>query len=241
MEALMTHRGSDRVTREELGLVPVPPATETHKPIPHINVVNALIETLAFRHISVVRDEYAVSPDAMKFFGVLEIETQFEGCRFLIAVRNANDKSMRLGLTVGFRVFCCDNMAFHGDFTPVLHKHTKNFNLEDSLAIGVDRMQRNFEPMRNQVTNWKAATISDDAAKVIIYRAFVEDELEAPKHLAPYVHRHYFQPETPEFASRSMWSLQNAFTSAFKVLDAVPQFKATASLGEFFQSSGVHP
>lgn len=31
---------------------------------------------------------------------------------------------MDLALTVGYRVLVCDNMAFHGDFTPVLAKHT---------------------------------------------------------------------------------------------------------------------
>jgi hypothetical protein len=36
-------------------------------------------------------------------------------------------------------------------FTPVLAKHSKNFSIEDSFAIGVDRIQRNFEPMRRQV------------------------------------------------------------------------------------------
>jgi len=30
-----------------------------------------------------------------------------------------------------------------------------------------------------------------------------------------------------------MWSLSVVFTSAFKRLDAIPQFKATAKLGEF--------
>jgi hypothetical protein len=30
-----------------------------------------------------------------------------------------------------------------------------------------------------------------------------------------------------------MWSLSNAFTSAFKKLDPIPQFKATAKLGAF--------
>ncbi len=33
-----------------------------------------------------------------------------------------------------------------------------------------------------------------------------------------------------------MWSLSNAFTSAFKELDPIPQFKATAKLGEFLDS-----
>ena len=43
------------------------------------------------------------------------------------------------------------NMAFAGDFTPVLAKHSKSFSLIDCISVGVDRMQRNFEPMRKQV------------------------------------------------------------------------------------------
>ena len=58
-------------------------------------------------------------------FGVLDLETTFDGSRFAIGIRNSNDKSMRLTLTVGYRVFVCDNMAFHGDFTPVRAKHSK--------------------------------------------------------------------------------------------------------------------
>jgi hypothetical protein len=33
-------------------------------------------------------------------------------------------------------------------FTPVLAKHSKLFSLIDCISVGVDRMQRNFEPMR---------------------------------------------------------------------------------------------
>src|SRR6266704_2425590 len=78
----------------------------------------------------------------MKMFGVLDLETQMEGCRFSIGIRNSHDKSLRLGLTAGLRVFVCSNMAFSGEFTPVLAKHTKSFNLIDTLAVGVDRIQR---------------------------------------------------------------------------------------------------
>jgi hypothetical protein len=51
--------------------------------------------------------------------------------------------------------------------------------------------------------------------------------------LLPEVHRLYFEPQYPGIAARTMWSLSNAFTSAFKNLDAVPLFRATAKLGEF--------
>jgi len=86
------------IGREELALVPTPPATETHRPVPHHEIVQALIETLGFRHIGVVHDEYAVSPDGMKAFGVLDLATEMEGCRFSIGLRNSHDKSMRLAI-----------------------------------------------------------------------------------------------------------------------------------------------
>src|SRR6267154_3286193 len=205
-----------KITRADLQHIPVPESTKTHQPVPHHEIVQALVETLGFRHIGIVRDEYAVSPDGMRMFGVLDLETGMHGCRFSIGLRNANDKSMRLALTVGYRVLVCDNMAFHGDFTPVLAKHTKHLSLVDILSVGVDRMQRNFEPMRKQVEAWKGTRLPDETAKLVIYRAFVEGKLDAPKHLARRVHDQYFDPQVEEFAPRTVWSLSNAFTSAFK-------------------------
>lgn len=222
-----------KIGRTELAQISVPEATRTHRPVPHHEIVKALVETLSFRHIGVVNEEYAVSSDGMKMFGVVDLETQMDGCRFSIGIRNSHDKSLRLGLTAGLRVFVCSNMAFSGDFTPVLAKHTKSFNLVDTLSVGVDRIQRNFEPMRRQVESWRETQITDVQAKLIFYTAFVDGKLEAPKSLLAEVHRLYFEPEHPEFAPRTMWSLSNAFTSAFKRLDPVPQFKATAKLGEF--------
>src|SRR5947207_12741200 len=97
----MVHAGSQKISRADVVNLPVPASTDTFKPIPHHEVVNALIETLGFRKIGVVRDEYAASPDGMKMFGVMDLETGFEGCRFSIGLRNTNDKYMRLALTVG--------------------------------------------------------------------------------------------------------------------------------------------
>jgi hypothetical protein len=134
-------------------------------------------------------------------------------------------------------VFVCHNLAFQGDYSTVLAKHSKNFSLEDSLSIGVDRMQRNFEPMRRQVETWGAQQLSTAAAKLKIYRAFIEGDLEIPRHLARRVHELYFTPRHPEFESRTMWRLSSAFTSAFQELDPIPQFRATAKLGRFLDEA----
>jgi hypothetical protein len=47
-----------------------------------------------------------------------------------------------------------------GAFTLVLAKHTKHLSLVDILSVGVDRMQRNFEPMRRQVEAWRTTQVS---------------------------------------------------------------------------------
>ena len=107
-----------KISREELAMVPTPPATATHRPVPHHVIVEALVDTLGLRQIGVIREEFAVSSDGMKMFGVLDLATGLEGCRFSIGLRNSHDKSFRLATTVGVRVLVCENMAFSGDFTP---------------------------------------------------------------------------------------------------------------------------
>ena len=91
----------------------------------------------------------------------------------------------------------------------------------DTLAVGVDRIQRNFEPLERQVETWRTMQITDDAAKFILYSAFIDGKLEAHRSLLPEVHRLYFEPRFEEF-SPTMWSLSNAFTSAFNEAGSCP-------------------
>jgi hypothetical protein len=56
-------------------------------------------------------------------------------------------------------------MAFQGDFTPVLAKHSRSFSLVDALSVGVDRMQRDFDPMRLQIEGWRKSQLTDVAAR----------------------------------------------------------------------------
>jgi hypothetical protein len=64
-------------------------------------------------------------------------------------------------------------------------KHSKSFSLIDCISLGVDRMQQNFQPMRKQIEAWQKSELTDVTAKVVIYEAFVDGRLEAPKHPCP--------------------------------------------------------
>jgi hypothetical protein len=190
---------------------------------------------LSFRRISVVREEYAVTPDGMRCFGLLQLEYGFEGVQFAIGFRNSNDKSLRLAMTVGYRVFICDNLAFKGDFTPVLAKHSKSLNLIDVVSVGVDKIQRNFDPLKRQIHDWREYQLDDRRAKEVIYDAFLDSNLKLPRYLLPEVHKLYFDPQIDDFKPRTLWSMSKAFTSAFKDLKPVKQFQATAKLGDFLE------
>jgi hypothetical protein len=233
---LLAHCGAGLIGRQDLLGLPTPEGTATHKPMPHAEIVRALIETLGFRRLNVVQDSYAVTADGMRMFGVLSIDVEGSGVRVALGLRNSHDKRFALALTVGYRVTVCDNLAFYGDFSPVMRKHTAKAELADIIAMGVERIQRSFEPMMRRIDAWQGFDLSDNDAKLIIYSAFIERAgIELPKHLAAKVHTAYFNPPHEEFKARTKWSLENAFTEAFKDLDPIPRFQATAKLGPFLE------
>jgi len=229
---LSNARKTQKVTRAELAIIETPASTDTFQPIPHARLIESLEESLAFRHIQIVREEYAVSPDGMRLFGLLELNAEFQGVRFAIGLRNANDKSMRLGMVAGYRVFVCDNMALGGDFKPMLAKHSKHFDLVESVSIGVDRIQRGFQPLREKIDLMRRRELTTDEARSIIYRGFMENRF--PVKLLKMVHREFFvAPSYDEFKQPTVWSLSNAFTTAFKELAPIRQYEMTAKLGKF--------
>jgi hypothetical protein len=138
-----------------------------------------------------------------------------------------------LTLTVGYRVFCCSNLAFHGDFTPVTKKHSKNFDYVEVIDSAIGKMQRHFDPMKRQIDAWRGHDLPDVKAKAIVFDAFILRGIDCAQHVGKEVARHYFEPEHDDFRARTMWSLSNAFTSAFKSLEPIPQMRATASLAPF--------
>jgi hypothetical protein len=111
-------------------------------------------------------------------------------------------------------------MMFRGEFQPVLAKHSKNFSLANALSIGIDQMQRNFEPMKRQIESWRESQLADLEARMVIYQAFIEGELSVPQYLARTVHDRYFNPLHEDFAPRTVWSLSTVERLHFGVQGA---------------------
>jgi hypothetical protein len=85
------------------------------------------------------------------------------------------------------------------------------------------------------VRDWQLYELDNQRAKEVIYDAFLDSNLGLPRHLMPLLHQFYFEPKFDEFVPRTLWSLSNAFTSAFKALKPVKQFQVTAKLSDFLE------
>jgi len=130
---LMAHCGSSKITREELKVIPTPEGAQPIKPLPTFEICRGAGRNLELpADLSCAGGICGFRRRHEDVWGLGPLKQTFDGCRFSIGVSEFNDKSMRLALTVGYRVFVCDNMAFQGDFTPVLAKHTKRVNLVTS-------------------------------------------------------------------------------------------------------------
>lgn len=233
---LMLHAGGKQIARQNLIDLDTPVSdSPSHVILPHYALVDRVLESLEYRKIGVVKDEYAIGRDGARLFGMLTLDIAKDGVNLVMGLRNSHDKSFSLGIVAGFRVFVCDNLAFHGDFQPLAKKHSKNLmaNLTDAISIGMDRTQRAFAPITEKIDRWRDHSLTDGGAKEWIYRGFIQGELDAPERLASHVHEAYFNPPHEEFAPRNLWSLHNAFTEAAKRLDPMPQYNLLASLDGF--------
>lgn len=233
---LMSHVDTDLVTRAELQALPTPEATQTFKPIPHIELVDMLDVVLRQNQIRIEEERFALRRDGSVLFGVLQLahgET-VDGTAAL-GLRTANNKTMSIQLCAGLSVFVCDNLAFRGDMIALRRKHTSGLNLRIELAGAVLRFQEHFGRLAGEVELLKERTLPDIQAKALIHDAFTEQLM--PVRFLPEVSQAYFEPQLQEFAPRNAWSLHNAFTGAAKAMPMTTRLPAIQALGKFFGMS----
>ena len=82
---------------------------------------------------------------------------------------------------------------------------------------------------------WQRSELTDFTTQAVIYEAFVEGKLEAPKHLARTVHDLYFEPNTTNSGHERSGVFRMRSPRRSKELEPIYQFKATAKLSEFLE------
>jgi hypothetical protein len=141
---LVAHLDSGKVSYEKLGQYPVPEVTGRWKPIAHLQLVDTLKNQINSNY-RIAKEEYAVSNNGFKLFGVLDLESELvPGVGKSIDFRHGNDKQLAIQIVAGGRVFVCDNMMLHGSLVILKAKHTWGFHLEQRITLGLEKWENDI-------------------------------------------------------------------------------------------------
>jgi hypothetical protein len=210
---LMLHAGAKDADYETLRLLDTPLPTATHVPIPHFRVVDMLKHTLAFYGHEVTDEHYGVTHDAMRFFGLLSLRSNYGGYEDTVAVRNSHDKKFPVGIGFGGRVFCCDNLSFIADHI-IRRKHTANAKRDLPALVGelVEPLAIQRERQHTTFLRYQRTALSETQANDAIMTMFRHGVINVQR-IADVIEQ-WESPAYLEWGDRTAWRLFNATTYA---------------------------
>ena len=198
------------VDRDALALVPTPKPTATWRPVPHIDVVDAVENAIANRGMAIESERFGLARDQQKMFGVLTLTNrsnpEWTRC---IGVRNSHDQSFAAGICCGVSVLVCSNLCFGGEFV-IKRRHTSGIDLASMVEETMDALADSYNSFEERLLNLHDAPVTDDQARIFIVKAAEYGAIPSCDILA--VFNEYLEPRHDEFREHSQWSLLNAFT-----------------------------
>lgn len=210
---LMLHVGAKPADYEDLRALTTPEPTSTHVPIPHFRVVDMLKHTLAFYGHEVISENYGLTEDSMRFFGLLSLKSTYGGYEDTVALRNSHDKKFPVGIGFGGRVFCCDNLSFIADHI-IRRKHTANAKRDLPGLVGdlVEPLMLQREEQHRAFLRYQETPLSEVQANDAIMTMFRQGVINVQR-IADVLDQ-WEHPAFLEWGERTAWRLFNATTYA---------------------------
>ena len=229
---MILHAGGYPATLDEVRAAkPVEPKTRSYQPVAHGELVDLLHHAVnQDLGMKVVSEEFGLARNGAQMFCTMTLDSgahygmsntaeiaKANGAShgLTIGARNSTDKTLRVGIAAGAKVFVCDNLCFNGDVM-VMRKHTVNVmrDLVALLAHALECARPQFAALTEDFDRLREQRFSDDQAFSFFGRAYGHQVL-GTRQLATAV-RAWNEPTHPDFAGRNAWSAYNACTEALK-------------------------
>ena len=202
------------VGRNEIATVPTPEGTASWKPVPHMDVIDAVTEAVKAKNWQILDEQYGLAREGQRMFGVMRINNssspEWSRC---IGIRNSHDQSLSVGLAAGISVMCCSNLAFGGAMV-LKRRHTSRIELGNLVLTAVDELEMEFLNLETVSEDLKLHEVRADEARAVIVRAAEVGAVNSCD-IVP-IFREFQKPSHEEFAEPTRWSLLNAFTEHAK-------------------------
>jgi hypothetical protein len=214
---LLLHCGASAVSRNALSRVKTPSQTATWTPVPHLDLLQRVEQTLAANEIEIINQVHSLSHEGLRYFGLLEVAQarQNDEYAYLIGVRNSHDRTFPAGIVAGARVLVCDNLSFSGE-VKLARKHTR-FILRDLPALAhqaISRIVTSWNHQDHRIEMYHNTKITDKTAHDLVIRA--SDVGVCSNRQIPRIIGEWRDPSHEAFKPRTLWSYFNAYTEVFK-------------------------
>ena len=211
---LMLHAGAIALDYPDLRQQETPPPTQTHVPIPHHRLVDMVRHTLGFYGHVVAEEHHGVTPDGMRYFGVLSLRSTYGDYTDTVGLRNSHDKTFPIGISFGSRVFVCDNLAFIADHV-VRRRHTPNAKRDLPGLVGdlIEPLADQRDAQHRTIARYQRTQLSQSAADHILldlYRAEVLTITRIPAVIERW------QDPPHDWGDKTAWRLFNCVTHALE-------------------------
>ena len=209
---LMLHAGAEAVSYDALRALETPAPTPTHVPIPHFRVVDLIAHSLGYYGHNIIEQHFGLTPDGMRFFGVLSLKSDYTSYTDMVGLRNSHDRKFPVGVSFGSRTFVCDNLAFSGDHV-IKRKHTSNLKRDLPGLIGeiIEPLAIQRESQHRQFECYRATMLSDQRADQAIMQMYRNQVIGVQK-IADVLHQ--WEEPSHDWGDKSGWRLFNAATFA---------------------------
>lgn len=222
---LSLHSGASECSVDAVRNSFTPAPTDTHFPIPHIEMVNQVRATFEDAGIEVVHEAHALRRDGQEYFGLLQVQPtgtlwgkgggNDDYC-IVTGLRNSHIKSFSAGLCMGSSVFVCDNLCFSGEVT-IKRKHSRYIlrDMPSLISQAVSQLACLAEQQEQRLEAYKETRLSDCTVRDFLVRAMERRVIGCT--LIPKVLEEWNRPRHEEFAEdRNAWRLFNGFTEVLK-------------------------
>ena len=227
------------VGRDEIAMVPTPAATASWKPVPHLDVIDAVTEVVKAHDWQILDEQFGLARDGQKLFGVMRINksssSEWSRC---IGIRNSHDRSLSVGLTAGISVLVCSNLSFGGSMV-LKRRHTSRIELNGLVVEAIDALGDEFLTLETVAEDLKIQYVRDDAARAAIVRAAEAGAVNSCD-IVP-IFQEFKESRHEEFADPTRWSLLNAFTENAKKYSPARADQCYRGLTRLFGLDGQPP
>ena len=217
MSDLLLHCGGKAATLDDLRAVPAPPRTKSYQPVGHYDLVRKVrgIAEDLLSPLKFSQGQYGLAKEGQHMFGVMTFTNGSTKLGLTIGLGNSYDKTLRVKIAAGAKVFVCDNLCFAGSIT-YTRKHTKNVweDIEEAVADRIVLSEEIFQDIVHCADEMGKRKIDDDEAYQMLGLLFGHKVVNTPQLNASL--KGWREPTHREFRPRNVWSLYNSVTAALK-------------------------